>query len=169
VGFSVLLALAALSVAWLILDEPRANVRVIAERLTGNTPERAVADYASALVQRDEPLALARWALPPNASDALIARRATLSHRLLGTARQRVTKTEWWSTCCEPQIVEEGYARYAGFARLSVELDGAPYVFDVIAAGQVDRFHDSGRPRTWLIRDVYPASDGPLFWLWPGR
>jgi len=168
-GLGALVAMIAIGAAWLVLDEQRANVRVIAEHLIGNTPERAVADYAAAVAQRDEPLALARWAVPADAPQALTARRVTLTHRLLGTADQRITQTEWWSTCCMPQIVDEDYARYAGFARVSVELDGAPYIFDVIAAGQVDRFHDSGAPRTWLIRDVYPASDRPLFWTWPGR
>jgi hypothetical protein len=169
VGLCLIVALPALGLAWLVMDEQRAFIRVVAERVTGNTPERAAADYASALLSRDESLALARWSLPTNTSDALVARRATLTHQLLGTASHRVTNIEWWGTCCMPTIVTAEYAQYAGFARLSVDLDGVPYVFDILAAGHVSRFDDYGGPRTWLIRDVYPATEKPLFWTWPGR
>ena len=169
VGLCLIVALPALGIAWLVMDEQRAFIRVVAERVTGNTPERAAADYASALLSRDESLALARWSLPTNASDALVARRATLTHQLLGTASHRVTNIEWWGTCCMPHIVEPEYARYAGFARLTVDLGDVPYVFDILTAGHYSPVNDDGRPRTWLIHDIYPANETPLFWTWPGR
>lgn len=168
-GLCALVVITALGLVWLVEDDLRANVRVAAERATGNTPELSAAAYVSALTDRDESLALARWSLAGSRSDALDARRAALTHRLLGTRTHQVRTTQWWSTCCEPSITTPEYAKYAGFARLTVDLDGAPYVFDILAPGQVDRFHDTGAPRTWVIHDVYPAGEQPLFWTWPGR
>jgi hypothetical protein len=168
VGIAAALLLA-LAFTWIVWDDGRVMVRVALEGLTRSEPDRAVALYVDALTARDAPLALGRWTVPPNASDALFARRTQVTAQLLGTATYRVTRTEWWSTCCEPHIIPDSQARYAGFARLWVDLDGKPYVFDVHTARHYDYFDDDGRPRGWVVWDVYPTSERPLHFLWPGR
>jgi hypothetical protein len=168
VGIAAVLLLA-LAFTWIVWDDGRVTVRVALEGLTRSEPDRAVALYVDALTARDAPLALGRWTVPPNAPDALLARRAAVTDQLLGTTTYRVTRTEWWGTCCEPHIIRDDQARYAGFARLWVDLDGRPYVFDVHTWPQYQYFDDDGRPRTWVIWDVYPASEGPLLFRWPGR
>ena len=162
-------ALVLIAVVWIVWDDGRVAARVALEGITRSEPERAVALYVEALRSRDERLALARWTVPPNASDALLARRAAVTATLLGTATYTVTRIEWWSTCCEPHIISDDQARYAGFARLWVDLDGAAYVFDIHTARRYDYFTDDGRPRSWVVWDVYPAAERPLHFTWPGR
>ena len=169
VGLGLLVAFFALAFVWVIYDDGRVAVRVALEGFVRSTPDRALGLYVDALTDRDEQLALARWAVPPNASDALLARRRTVTNRLMGTATYRVIRTEWWSTCCMPSIIPDDQARYAGFARLSVDLDGAPYVFDIHTLRDYSYFNDDGRPRSWVIWDVYPATEQPLHFNWPGR
>ena len=169
VGLALLVALSATTAAWVVFDDARVAVRVALEGLVRSTPDRAVALYVDALPARDEALALGRWTVPPNASDVLLVRRTAVTQRLLGTATYRVTRTEWWSTCCMPSIISDDLAEYAGFARLSVELDGTPYVFDVHTLREYSSFTDDGRPRSWVIWDVYPATEEPLHFRWPGR
>lgn len=82
-----------------------------------------------------------------------------------------VLDVEWWSTCCEPHVIDD--PRNAGFARLRVAVGGTPedeitYVFDVGVTGGPYYGEMMGCPvRHWRIVDAYPEGEEPLYWKWP--
>ena len=148
----------------------------VRERITGNTPEARVRAYVSAALRGDEDTALRLWELPTwdhsHLSD-LTDRRQAVTRELIGAELQKdflILHTEWWGTCCEPGVVCDPHD--AGGARMSVQFldqEGLPvtYIFDVFHRGGSYWGGAAGYPpRDWVLRDVYPRGDDPLFWRW---
>lgn len=129
------------------------------------TPKRVIADYADTVALGDVEGAMRVWELPdqelPNGrSAALRERRRIVTHDLLAAGiseRILIREVEWWRTCCEPGVITT--PGNADGARILVQLadrNGAPmaYLFDVFR-------REGGR---WVLRDVYPPEQEPLFW-----
>jgi hypothetical protein len=146
------------------------------ERVMGESPEARVAEYVDALARGDEPAVLAVWELPSSGlqgeyAGRLRERRQAISHELADRGLRpefEILHTEWWGLCCETQVVDD--PRSASGARMTVHLFGKDgvaltYVFDVFALGGPYWGDDSLRlPRRWVLRDVYPLGEEPLFW-----
>lgn len=149
-------------------------VNLLVERVIGETPQAKVSSYLALVARGEQDKALALWPASEWLGPEYEARRHSVTtelERLGPELSHQVLEIEWWSTCCEPNIITD--SRGAGFARLWVEVSGGDearrYVFDVFT-----RFGYGGRMegypvRRWQIVEVYPAGEGPLYWRWPGR
>jgi hypothetical protein len=148
---------------------------VFVERILGETPEARIAAYVRAVSSGDRTAALGAWQLPDSGDDArlneLARRREEETGRLMDMGirdEYLILDRQWWSTCCEPNVSCE--FRNAGGARMTVQLldaSGRPiaYVFDVFAREQPYWGDATGNPlRQWIIRDVYPEAEEPLYW-----
>jgi hypothetical protein len=165
----VAVGILALVVMALIAPPGSPNGKLVFEWLTGETPQAKVGAYVLALALGNKGAALAWWGAPDDLSD----RRAQVVSELLASGlspRFSITRIEWWSTCCEPHVIHE--PRGAGGARVRVQLydrQGAPllYTFDIFVSGGAYWGPAANYPlRHWVIRDIYPDGDAPLFWRW---
>lgn len=148
----------------------------VVETLTGETPQAKIEQYVHALARGDQAQALALWELPtwqlPNDTlPQLRARRQNVTHELYQLAHSvkfRIRAVEWWGTCCEPHVIQS--PPDAGGARVRVEFMDANqkpriYVFDLFTREQP--YWGAALnypPRQWMIRDIYPETQTPLFW-----
>ena len=146
------------------------------EWITGDTPTVRARAYASALQRRDDDAALNLWELPAWDHQLVLdlaRRREDITHQLIRANLQQdfqILHVEWWRTCCEPGVVHN--AHEAGGARIQVQFldqQGLPvvYTFDVFCRGGPYWGKAAGYPpRDWVLRDVYPPGEDPLFWRW---
>ena len=146
------------------------------EKIARKTPQDQVDVYVQAIIQGNRSVAANSWYLDDLAPDsakyvALKGRRATVTDALLQHEIQSeylILRREWWSTCCEPGVTCD--FRSAGGARLYVQfLDSQgypmPYFFDVFTQEQPYWGAAMGYPpRHWVIRDIYPSDQEPLYW-----
>jgi hypothetical protein len=146
------------------------------EQLTGETPEAKIAAYIHAVSERQGQAALDVWELPDWDTTSgrwapLIKRRQKITQELVAADIQSdffILATEWWRTCCEPGVITN--TRNAGGARVWVELHNGRgvrqvYIFDVWVRGNAYWGAAMGYPpRQWVLRDVYPEGQTPLFW-----
>jgi hypothetical protein len=173
VALLALAGVAALAVTTLALADDggvsgRNGIGVI-EWAMRETPERHADAYLDAVAAGDREGALALWQMPERGSPEALAllgdRRRTVTADLAARMPRthRVVGVEWWSTCCEPHPLRS--ERGANIARLTVELAGGErYVLDMRATEPdtlVDRL-----ARRWILRDVYRATEEPLFHRW---
>jgi len=161
---------------WLFLSYADA-LFYLREKIIGETPPAQVDVYVQAIIQGNRSVAANLWYLDDSAPDsakyaALKDRRATVTDELLQHEIQSeylILRTEWWTTCCEPGVTCD--SRSAGGARLSVQFldsqgDPIAYVFDVFTQEQPYWGAAMGYPpRHWVIRDIYPSDQEPLYWL----
>jgi hypothetical protein len=165
--------------AGLMLFPPTAALRAtVIERISGETPEAKIEAFGRAIARGDEQTArnvweLPAWELPDGRSVELQARRERVTRELMAKgiqATSAILDIEWWRTCCEPGVINDSHN--AGGARVRVQLldrDGAPlsYTFDVFTREQPYWGEAMGcPPRQWVVRDVYPSGEEPLFWRW---
>jgi hypothetical protein len=151
-------------------------VNRLVEQVSGETPQAKVSSYLALATRGDRDRALTLWPANERLGPEYERRRHSITTELeaLGTGLSyKVLEIEWWSTCCEPNIITD--SREAGFARLWVQMSRAnearlyTYVFDVLAHGGCCWGWMEGYPvRHWQIVDAYPAGEEPLYWLWPG-
>jgi hypothetical protein len=150
-------------------------VNRLVERVSRETPQVKVSSYLALVARGDGGRALALWPTSERLGPEYESRRHSVTTELeaLGPElRHRVLEIEWWSTCCEPNIITD--CRGAGFARLWVQMSRASeartytYVFDVLVPGGYWGEMAGYPVRHWQIVDVYPAGEEPLFWRWPG-
>ncbi len=142
------------------------------EHATVNQPQAQVAPFVQAIVQGDRTRALELWEIyNPETKSELTTRRETVISDLINAGISpdyQVLEVEWWGTCCEPSVICD--SRSAGGARLRVQFidpKGQPmlYIFDIFAREQPYCGAAMGYPpREWVIRDVYPFTEEPLFW-----
>ncbi len=168
---AVTLALA----GWVLLGGLLAGCGPIVEPVTGESPQAKVQAYVRSISSHDEPAALNLWELPgtglPAERTAELAQRCErITHALIDEGIRPDTSIlgiEWWRTCCEPGVTQD--ARDAGGARLRVQLvdaRGGPqlYIFDVFTREPYWGAAADYPPRQWILRDVYPLGQDPLFW-----
>ena len=142
------------------------------EHPTGNQPQVKVDAFLQTITAGDQSAALALWEISnPEAHTALTERREHIIDELIAAdfdLEYKILRTEWWKTCCMPGVVCD--SRSAGGARISVQFidqEGQPflYKFDVFARKQPYFGAAVGYPpRDWVIRDVYPSDQNPIFW-----
>lgn len=146
------------------------------EQATASLPQSRITAFVNALVQDDKMAALKLWEVYDDPSSepqaALMERREAVIADLLSAKIQpeyMVLDSEWWTTCCEPGVTND--SRNAGGARINVQFmdkNGNPlsYVFDVFTRQQPFWGSAGGDPaRDWVIRDVYPFGQNPMYWL----
>lgn len=150
----------------------------ICERLSGEGAQAKVAAYVRAVARGDEGAAFAVWELPSREAyegwrTALNERRQSVTGELIDAeigSHFTILNVEWWRTCCEPGVILDPHE--AGGVRFRVKLwdrDGSPlvYIFDVFVRGVTYWGAAAGYPpRHWMLRDVYPPNQEPLFWRW---
>ena len=158
---------------WLLVPPVRATIR---EDLLGQTPQAEVEAFVRAVGSGDALAAETVWELPEH--ELRDGRSAALAERRERTIRQLiemgirdeivVVDVAWWRTCCEPAVIDD--ARSAGGARIRVDLrdragERHRYVFDVFSREGAYWGAATGYPpRDWVLRDVYPPSQEPIFW-----
>ena len=142
------------------------------ELVSGETPQARITAYLQAIQSQDRAAALDTWSLPSDGTDAFVAlsgRRYSITDELLSRKITGFTifEPQWWSTCCDPGVTFQ--SRNAGGARVQVQVldaQGQPwiYIFDVFVDGPY--YGDAtGNPyRHWLLRDIYPSDELPIYW-----
>ena len=148
----------------------------LTERVLGNYPEARVRRYVLAVLAGRQERALEAWELcswraQEDRSEALSERRVAVTNELMHADLQGeflILNTEWWRTCCEPGVICDPVG--AGGARVRVQFidrHGLPisYIFDVFHRDGPYWGSAMGYPtRHWVLRDVYPADEEPLYW-----
>lgn len=157
---------------WLIAQRNTELRYYLLERSTVNQPQAQVAEFAQAIAQGERRTAVALWEIEsPEAQSELATRRETIVSDLIEAGvdpEYRILQVEWWTTCCEPTVMCD--SRSAGGARIAVQFldengQRLRYTFDVFAREQPYWGSAAGYPpREWVIRDVYPVGEEPLFW-----
>jgi hypothetical protein len=131
-----------------------------------------ITHFVQAIARHESATAMTLWEIAEgNTQEALTQRRESVIADLGNAGIQPdydILSVEWWSTCCDPSVICD--SRGAGGARLRVQLldkAGQPrsYVFDVFTREQPYWGAAAGYPpREWVLRDVYPYDEKPLFW-----
>ncbi len=145
------------------------------ERATANLPQSNITAFVQSIVQGDKESALKLWEVYDDPSSeqqsALMKRRENVISDLVSAKIQpeyMILQIEWWTTCCEPGVTND--SRNAGGVRINVQfLDnkGNPisYVFDVFTREPYWGGAEGYKYRDWVIRDVYPDDQDPMYWL----
>jgi hypothetical protein len=161
--------------AWAIVPD---RLSALSERINGNTPETEIAAYLAAIAHGDEQSALRIW--EPGVSELMTAdhlpdlqaRQRTLTHTFITRGIRTdfaVEKIEWWAICCMAYHRIDNSSEASG-ARVFILLhdqSGATtrYVVDVFHRSGRYRGEEDGYPaHQWVIRDMYPAEQEPIFW-----
>jgi len=134
-------------------------------------PKVQIDAFVQALLRRDAAAATELWEVTETwAERGMEDRRDTIISDLLQAdieADYRINEVEWWRTCCEPGVTCN--SRGAGGARITVQfMQGdkpLTYIFDIFTRELPYWGAATGYPpREWVIRDVYPRGNTPLFW-----
>jgi len=155
---------------WLIVQNNAELRYYLLERATGNQPQAQIAAFVQAIVREDRPKAVELWEVEQPQSELTTRQERVIDDLLAAGVRPDylILGVEWWTTCCEPSVTCD--SRNAGGARIRVQFldkSGLPisYIFDVFAREQPYWGAVTGYPpRDWVIRDVYPYGEEPLFW-----
>jgi len=157
---------------WLIVQNNIELRYYLLERPTGNQPQARIAAFVQAIVRGDRSTAIELWEVRDTYTHSELVRRQerVISDLLAAGIRPDylILDIEWWTTCCEPSVTCD--SRNAGGARIRVQFldrNGLPilYTFDVFAREQPYWGSAAGYPaRDWVIRDLYPHGQKPLFW-----
>lgn len=165
---------------WLIINNNEHVRYYLLELPTRNQPESKIDAFVQAVIRDDHTGAVRLWEIQGdsylNTSSELKNRRESVISDLIAeeiNPEYIIMDIEWWRTCCELSVIHD--SRDAGGARIKVQfLDqvGKPlqYTFDVFAREHPYFGGAQGYPeRDWVIRDVYPSDQEPLFWLYVYR
>jgi hypothetical protein len=157
---------------WLVVQSNIELRYYMLEHPTGNQPQAQIAAFVQAIVRGDRSTALELWEIgDTHTQGELVRRRERVISDLVAAEvgpDYMILDVEWWTTCCEPSVTCD--SRNAGGARVMVQFldqNGQPilYTFDVFAREQPYWGAAMGYPsRDWVIRDVYPQGQEPLFW-----
>lgn len=166
------------SLALLLLLSPAGSPlrATVVEWLRGERAAARLDAYVRAILRGDGRAAwdaweLPQWELAAGRSAALQKRRQDVTRDLLAAGIRpdySILHIEWWRTCCEPGVTSD--SRSAGGARIQVQFvdrQGQPlaYTVDVFTGDGAYWGAAMGYPvRHWVLRDVYPADEQPLFW-----
>lgn len=158
---------------WLIVQNDIELRNYLLERPTGNQPHAKIGAFVQAIVHGDRSTTLELWEIEDTDTQSeLVRRQESVISDLVAAGISpdyMILSIEWWTTCCEPSVTCD--SRNAGGARILVQfLDkkGEPilYTFDVFTREQPYWGSAIGYPpRDWVIRDVYPYDQNPMYWL----
>ena len=160
---------------WLVIQNNTELRYFLFEQATASLPQSKIAEFVQSIVQDDKTTALKLWEVYDDPSSeqqrALMKRRENVVSDLLSAKiapEYMVLHIEWWSTCCEPGVIND--SRSAGGARINVQFldnNGNPisYIFDVFTREPYWGSAEGYQPRDWVIRDVYPYDQNPIYWL----
>ena len=116
----LILILMVTAFTWLVYTP---NGKLLREHITGETPQAKLETYVRAIANGNHETALDQWELPHLSNraqlNALAARRRRITSDLLAAKLSpefMILDIQWWSTCCEPSVLEE--SRDAGGARI---------------------------------------------------
>lgn len=171
-----------LVVAWWYIEGTYGIKELFIEKMTGNTPEVKIENYISAVSNGNKEQALMEWTVLEkdrykDKSSMLNAEYySQLNNQLRKTGETitqdliskkinptyKIQKVEWWSTCCEPHIIEN--PRMSGHAKFYVELTDSNkttsvYIFNLEVPGGYDGGLTSHYVRHWVIDDIYPENN----------
>ena len=147
----------------------------LVERLTGQTPTAQINRYLNTIRDGDRQAALSLWAEPDKANVPLGQRRKSVTDELLSWGpgmRHRITHITWWSTCCEPGVIDEPDEAGGAHVQVTVESNNRPpqvYEFYLRVPGGYWGSAAGSPPRQWQIVDVHPKDQEPLAWPWARR
>ena len=157
---------------WLIVQNDVELRYYLLERPTGNQPQAQIAAFVQAIVRGDRSTALESWEIEDTDTQSKLVRRqeSVISDLVAAgiSPDYMILRADWWTTCCEPSVTCD--SRNAGGVRVMVQFldkNGEPilYTFDVFTREQPYWGSAAGYPpRDWVIRDVYPYNQKPLFW-----
>lgn len=172
----LIITIIALSIIGIYIVSISGILNPFIEKITNETPEAKINAYIQAVSKGDKETALKIWEYPTwnlESNDYILLkeRREKATDELIKekiTSNFTITNIEWWSTCCMPSIISNSNG--AGGARAKVELTDINnkkniYIFDIF----VRETHYGGateepKLRHWVIRDIYPLGEEPLFW-----
>lgn len=160
---------------WLAIENNTELRYFLLDQATADLPQVKIAAFVQSIVHDDKTTALKLWELGGASSEqqsALGKRREGVISDLLASKinpEYTVLGIEWWTTCCDPNVTNS--SRDAGGARINVQFldkngDPISYIFDVFTREQPYWGGAEGyQPRDWVIRDVYPYDQSPMYWL----
>ncbi|MFZ5878554.1 MAG: hypothetical protein ACOY0R_04230 [Chloroflexota bacterium] len=160
---------------WLAIQNNTELRYLLLEKATASLPQSTIAAFVQSIVHNDKAAALKLWEVYDDPTSeqqrALMKRREKVISDLLSAKIEpeyMVLHIEWWSTCCEPGVIND--SRSAGGARIHVQFldnNGKPmlYIFDVFTREPYWGSAEGYQPRDWVIRDVYPYDQDPMYWL----
>jgi hypothetical protein len=146
------------------------------EKTIGETPEAKIELYVQSISRGNKKEALDLWQFPDWWDSSFIGfkelreRREKITNELAKTnihSDFTITGIEWWNTCCMPSVTDN--SNHANGARVYVQItdfdnNKLDYIFDVfVLSGHREPGMESSI-RHWIIRDVYPRNEKPLFW-----
>jgi hypothetical protein len=144
----------------------------LVEQALGRTPQAAIARYLHAITEGDRQGALDLWSLDGSPTVDLKARRQSVTDALLAyepNPKHVVLELEWWSTCCEPGVIDDPDQAGGVRARVAVSSEHKPvmvYRFDLLVPGGYWGDAAGNPVRRWILVDVYPDKEAPLTWPW---
>jgi hypothetical protein len=178
VGFAIIFALGVVTGMfgfWLVIQSNAELHYLLLEQPVANSPQARIEKFVMAVSRKDSSSAAKVWETdgisPFSLQNDLVKRREKVISDLVAEGIRPdylVLSVEWWTTCCEPSVTCS--PQNAGGARINVQFldkQGAPlrYVFDIFAREQPYWGEAAGYPpRDWVLRDVYPYEEKPLFW-----
>jgi hypothetical protein len=160
---------------WLTIQNNIELRYFLLEQPAVDQPQAEIKNFVQAIVRQDSASAVQLWEIsddsPLGSQSDLAKRREEVISTLISegiSPDYMILHVEWWTTCCEPSVTCD--SRNAGGARINVQFldrNGNPtsYLFDVFTREQPYWGDAEGNPpRDWVIRDVYPYEQKPLFW-----
>jgi len=161
---------------WLIIQNYDELRYFILEQPTVNQPITKIDDFIKAIIRLDSFSAIELWEISDDALSVshsdLVRRREEVVSKLISETINpdyKIIYVEWWKTCCDPGVTND--SRSAGGARINIQFIGSngnpiSYIFDVFAREQPYWGKaESYQPRDWVIRDIYPNGQNPMYWL----
>lgn len=171
----IIMFLAFATIIGFFVDSNYGMSSLLMEKIKNENPEAKVTAYIQAVSDGDKEKALDFWnisesyKLSPEYCNKIKDHGERITRELIEKkikADFTITRIEWWSTCCVPNIIEN--SRFAGKAKVYIQLTDSAnikstYIFEVI----VPRGYAGGLAghsvRHWVISDVYPEDEKPIF------
>jgi hypothetical protein len=136
-----------------------------------NPLQAQIAQFVQAITRNEPSVAMELWEIANvDTRDEMTRRRENVISDLVNAGIQSdymILRVEWWTTCCEPSVTCD--SRNAGGARMQVQFldrhgDPMLYTVDVFTRKAYGGAAAGYPPREWVLRDVYPYGEEPLFW-----
>ena len=169
-----LLALVVFTIGFFI-DGEHGITSFAIEKIKNENPEAKVTAYIQAISNGDKEKAMSFWEISESYElnleycNKIKDRGEQITKELIEKKIKSdftITRIEWWSTCCVPNITEN--PRIAGKAKVYIQLTDfnnikSTYIFDVIVPGGYQGGLAGHSVRYWVISDIYSKDEKPIF------